>query len=429
MYCDGNERNDEVHKISVAHPVISLTDCSGSPVFYSTVTEYNGTSSCNSGKIVYNYIQDLDNLGDCDINSLDELKFYSEFNNCDQGVVTPLLASQSTYKKSGNSYVLKQLVENSYLEKKTESFITGVFLNRRDIPIFTAQNSSYYSRLSSAEYLPYDSEFEYYESIAYSDILAFRGVRVLALTSTTDYDDNGNSVTVTKNYSYDPELRIMSPTQTSQLNSNGDIYTVINVHPFDLTDDVYVNMTKSNNVDPVIRSMEYLGSSLLKTTYNEYKSENGKFLIDNVQLAKGTYGLEKRVVYNKYDSYGNPLEIAIDNNTKIVYLWGYSSKYPVAKIEGATFEEVKNLLTESYINSLSGNNSISQSIGDYIRSKLSSLNVHITTYIYKPLVGIASITEPNGKNTTYTYDDTGRLIKIIDHNNKPIESYEYNYKH
>jgi len=103
-------RNDSEHNISVAQPVIPLTDYSGSPVFYSTVTEYNGTSSNNSGKTVYKYMQDLDNLGGCESNVDDQLKFYSEFNNCDQGSVSPLLLSQTIYKKQTMTIYVNDLL-------------------------------------------------------------------------------------------------------------------------------------------------------------------------------------------------------------------------------------------------------------------------------------------------------------------------------
>lgn len=429
-----NLRNDSEHKISVAYPVTPLTDWSGSPVFYSTVTEYNGTSSSNSGKIVYKYMQDLDNLGGCESNVDDQLKFYSELNNCDQGIISPLLLSQSTYKNSGGNYILEQTITNDYTEEKAESFIAGVSLNRRDVVVFTSDGANGFdTSLSGDSYLPYDSESDYYNSIVYYDILAFRGISVLTSTSTTDYDDSGNSYTITKDYSYDPQLRIMSPIKTIQTDSKGEAYTIINMHPFDLTDDIYLNMAKSNYVEPVIKSMEYLGSTLLKTTFYEYRNENWKYLIDNVQLANGNNNLEKRILYNKYDLNGNPLEVVQDVYKKIVYLWSYCNQYPIAKIEGMTYSEVESILGTSYIKNLADEVVPSDTQIQTICSLLSKKeggglsNSMITTYAYKPLVGMASMCNPRGEITTYDYDSMGRLTSVKDCNGKVLENYSYNY--
>jgi YD repeat-containing protein len=426
LWHGGNNKDDADHDISVAQPVIPLTDNSGSPVFYSTVTEYNGTSSSNNGKIVYEYMQDLDDICECESSVPEELIFFSEFNNCDQGILNPLLQSKITYKNSGNGYVKKQEVINDYTEKKVESFITGVTLNKRDVSIFSVENGTY--GVSSDSYLPYDSEAEYYDAIARYDVLAFRGIRVLASTTTTDYDDNELAFRVTKIFTYDPSLRIMNPVQTTQSNSTGGTYTTINTHPFDYTGTtVYNGMTTANYVEPVVKSMEYMGSTLVKTTMNDYKAEDGKYLIGDVQLANGSNSLETRIVYNKYDSNGNPLEIIIDDNTKIVYLWGYNERYPVAKIEGLSYDEVKSIVGEATLNQLKTTVTLPESLCQSIRSSLSGKAL-VTSYTYSPLIGITSITAANGKKATYTYDDAGRLIETLDHNNKTVEEYEYNYQ-
>ena len=51
----------------------------------------------------------------------------------------------------------------------------------------------------------------------------------------------------------------------------------------------------------------------------------------------------------------------------------------------------------------------------------------ITSYTYKPLVGLLTITDPRGVITKYEYDAFGRLIKISQAD-RVIESYVYNYR-
>lgn len=63
-----------------------------------------------------------------------------------------------------------------------------------------------------------------------------------------------------------------------------------------------------------------------------------------------------------------------------------------------------------------------------IRKKVNELGGYITTYTYKPLVGMLSETSPNGNTVYYEYDAFGRLKNVKDINYKTLKSYEYNYK-
>jgi YD repeat-containing protein len=55
------------------------------------------------------------------------------------------------------------------------------------------------------------------------------------------------------------------------------------------------------------------------------------------------------------------------------------------------------------------------------------IDAKMTSYTYKPLVGVTSVSDENGKPTHYEYDDYGRLETIRDHNDNIIEQHEYNY--
>src|SRR5690606_17085048 len=106
----------------------------------------------------------------------------------------------------------------------------------------------------------------------------------------------------------------------------------------------------------------------------------------------------------------------------IVYLWGYNKAYPIAKIENATYSQVTSALGTtniseanlSSINNLRNNGSFSNSL--------------ITTYTYKPLVGVTSITDPRSYKTTYEYDSFGRLEFIKDADGNILEENKYNYR-
>jgi len=54
-------------------------------------------------------------------------------------------------------------------------------------------------------------------------------------------------------------------------------------------------------------------------------------------------------------------------------------------------------------------------------------NAIVTTYTYKPLVGILTMTDPRGAVTKYDYDAFGRLIRVTQAE-KAIGWYDYHYK-
>ena len=51
----------------------------------------------------------------------------------------------------------------------------------------------------------------------------------------------------------------------------------------------------------------------------------------------------------------------------------------------------------------------------------------VTTFTYKPLVGKATMTDPNGFITYYEYDPFGRLKTVKDHWGNIVQEYSYHY--
>ena len=141
-------------------------------------------------------------------------------------------------------------------------------------------------------------------------------------------------------------------------------------------------------------------------------------------------------IYYKYDSKGNMIESKpAGSNAATAYLWGYNYQYPIAEIKGATYSEVcvkignnneqtgKNTL-EAIANKAEPTSSDWTTINN-LRTQLPKAQV--TTYTYKPLIGMKTMTDPHEVVTTYDYDTSGRLQKVTQ-DGKAIESYNYHYK-
>lgn len=111
--------------------------------------------------------------------------------------------------------------------------------------------------------------------------------------------------------------------------------------------------------------------------------------------------------YLHRDVYGNPTEIVTNHSERVIYLWGYYGKYPVAQIKNATYSEVGSALGKSPA-SVSQAYSYDSSVAG-LQARLPKAQV--TTYIYHPYAGVKSETTPDGKTTHYDYDAKGRLVK------------------
>ena len=139
--------------------------------------------------------------------------------------------------------------------------------------------------------------------------------------------------------------------------------------------------------------------------------------------------------YTQYDNNGNLLEYKVGDHTSVVLIWGYNQTKVVAKIENATYSQVSSLIpniqslsnndndrTQNY----SGNEGLLRQALDALRTSLP--DTMITTYTHDPLIGVTSVTDPQGQVNYYEYDDLNRLKEVKDADGKILSHNEYHYK-
>lgn len=126
---------------------------------------------------------------------------------------------------------------------------------------------------------------------------------------------------------------------------------------------------------------------------------------------------------------GKPVQVKSKDGVPTSYIYGYNHQYPVAKIENKAYSTIPSGLISAIHTASSGTGSEAQlqTALDNLRNDTSMANTMITTYTYSPLVGVTTITGPNGDRIRYYYDEFGRLDHIRDKNGNLIEEYEYNY--
>lgn len=143
--------------------------------------------------------------------------------------------------------------------------------------------------------------------------------------------------------------------------------------------------------------------------------------------------------------YAKPIPEYIEtSSSKTVYLWSYSERYIIAKIENATYDEVIKALgytEETYNSQFRIKTTLTAADWVKINKLRTSLpNSLVTTYDYRPYKGITKITDPReGASLGFRYyDASGKLsdsyIEVTDPNdktkkiNRDLQYYKYNYK-
>ncbi|MFN3771750.1 hypothetical protein [Cloacibacterium normanense] len=141
------------------------------------------------------------------------------------------------------------------------------------------------------------------------------------------------------------------------------------------------------------------------------------------------------IIYDKYDSKGNILQYTTKSGIPLTIIWGYNQTQPIAKIEGAKYDDVKTLqvvldaITSSNADALDPTKESGLIAAlDKLRDESTLKNFQITTYTYDPLIGVTSITPPSGVREIYKYDTANRLEKVVDINGNILKEYKYHYK-
>ena len=248
------------------------------------------------------------------------------------------------------------------------------------------------------------------------------------LSSKKDIIYSGNdSITRTTTYNYNDQYQTSFVKESLSDGSNKYKETSLK-YPFDLkTSSPYKEMVEKNILYPLVqKNIKNNGAEVISKI--NYGSTNSLYLPSSEQISySGTSGLSTEITYDKYDSKGNLLQYTGKDGISVSYLWSYKGQYPIAEIKNASYAQVQTALgiDPATISDLAQPD---MSKIDALRSKLP--NAMITTYTYKPLVGMLTATNPGGITTYYEYDSFNRLKQtyIIENGKKQIiEAYDYKY--
>lgn len=369
-------------------------------VWYEKVTEEN-----DEGKIEYNFEYtpfERDNI----------LTAWKRNNTMCQE--EPLLVEQHTFVKNQNgNFDLIKSVKNQYMNNFSAVYEVNIVNSYQEISTYDGIYRTGTLR---------DAAFDDYGNTPQIDFYSWAmGQVFLVQTTETTYFPN-DSITTRVRYRYDVERP----------------YNIIAKNTFidNLNDIINQNYFYSNHILPtsegisnsdhglvnnelhkstVIRQETCRNDILVASNMTYFKTVNSSHIVPKEKYYSGSDGvMEKREEYLSYDQLGNLVETVKDKHSSMVRLWSYNGMYPVAEIKNATYEQVRNALGElaELLPQLPSLSNMIWSNLNNLRSAPSLVNAMITTYRYRPLVGIVEMVDPRGISTYYNYDDHGRLIEV-----------------
>lgn len=438
-------------------PIGGMSFENGSYMVYDKVSEYYDNNQKQGGKTIYNFdVEELEKVKPKRFILISGAENYPTnlvSNNSNFWKVGQPLSIEQWKFRENDTFELVSKTEYKYQYKGLKS-ITSFQLTplysidftsngRNDCLLFPAATGGHFEQsmnlkagLVTRTLSPYgNAGFE--QLIRVNDDIS-GGIKLLKEESVTT-----DGVKTTKEYEYTSGLIHLNPIKITNLTN--DKYTqeykyIADQPNNDLNDQIMQqNLLDKWNILEQKKNDETISYSKVDFTF----LENGSFIPPSKANASSilvptaahsgisSTSAERRLTYNKYDSYANPIYLTKDDLTRVVYLWSYEGKYPIAEIKNATYSEVE-LALRKKPESLSSEKNPDMELINKLRDDTTNLkNALITTYTYKPLVGVLTMTDPRGITTHYEYDSFNRLKEsyfVQDGKKKVIEAYDYNYR-
>jgi YD repeat-containing protein len=391
----------------------------GNPVSYQNVTESFGENSEN-GLVQHEFTAVSDARGAI---------LFGEYLEGSPNIDNHLLNGQETYtgtfKKTDNSFVpVKKVFTHFQDDSRIDQVINGYAAVRNYE--FRGQSDGVHSE---------DWLLAHYITTAF-DVTSYNIYRkwiYVDEVKTQVYDPLGTQFIETVQTSQYGNPNHALVTKIEDHNSTGKTLSTTYAYPTDFSSTApYNTMETLNIVSPIIQETETVDGTMTMVKRNVFKNWSGTvFAKETISSQTSSQPKEDiRIRYLRYDDFANPLELQQTDGPSTTYLWGYNSQYPVAEVKNATYAQVLAVLGQGTINQLADS-----SPGDdaTVRNLLAPLRAAlpgslVTTYTYKPLVGMTSATDPKGETMYYEYDSFQRLKTVKDSQGNIIKQYDYHYQ-
>ncbi len=393
----------------LSSPKINLSYPNGAYVVYPRITEYID----GKGKIEYNYNYPyLTSYFSPHNHNLPIEKDGRRFKMEGQ------LLSEKFYKLSGGNYIPEKENGMEYFRIAADTVFYAKAYKFRDVI-----NLGVTEAMDMPEYLGIYNVYYHVSNILTEPVL-------LRKKTSVEYFQN-SALTTVEDYNYNNRFQLKEIKTT---NSDGSVLKKEFLYPFDLTlsGDAEIGRNKligQWNIGAILEKKQTTGADIFTTAF-EYKLFGQKPLPFRINdFTNGN--LKRQANFHSYDKFGNPTSISYEGAPHSVLLWGYNHQYLIAEIKNASYDYVVSRIPggENTLDTIAAKAVPSDEdmrMIDYLRNSL--LESQVTTYTYRPLVGMTSMTDHRGIVTEYIYDSSGRL-KEVKVDGKKSQNYQYNYQH
>ena len=260
-------------------------------------------------------------------------------------------------------------------------------------------------------------------------------------------DLNGQNPITTVNEKFYDDPNHLKITNSKFSDSKGVVIENSYRYPIDINSEPYTSMKDMNMHNfPVEQTVER-NSKVVSSKLITYKLDDGHYVPDEAFTLKTAVPLATFTQFNgtaKDNNYDNTPDVTfIDYNTNgkltksqtkdglyTYYVWAYNGQYPVAKVVSSNNVSISTTITDASLSKTDVLADIQNGI-NYLETQLLTYindnDYRVTLFTYKPLVGMTSQTDPNGKTTYYEYDDFGRLKTVKDDDGNILNAYDYHY--
>lgn len=251
-------------------------------------------------------------------------------------------------------------------------------------------------------------------------------MRLPSQTTEKEYGANGICSTTITNYTYDADGYL---TSTIIHGSDGKNLRKDFSYIGTQTDTVARQMQERNILAPLAEENWSVNNAGIYSRKNHYGiSSSAGPVLSQVDVGNNGYPAIPRVHYPLHDDYGNILQTITDGRSTFT-LWSYRGKYPVAFIENATLQQVRDALSVPDLSSVSRMATLPTGFWDSFRAALP--DAIVTTCYYSPGIGITEMTDPMGLTKRFSYDEKGRLVSVAveeaDGSWSTLTAYEYHF--
>ncbi|KIC89215.1 DUF5977 domain-containing protein [Flavihumibacter sp. ZG627] len=318
------------------------------PVIYNEVTEYEGTNSINTGKVVLKYdyspwaLNGMPSLSPLIIGK----KHIKNFNY----YRTPSLISKTVFKQLNNQYYKIQELINIYNLTTTDT-ITGLHIQRNLSFPQTGQTTAYHPdytsnvTLRSEEYATFQCCFGVPlgptpNIFTFDNYQIITGVKNLKNSISIQFLENGDSMGTSTSFEYNSK-NLLSKEAT--INSLGDTISKVTKYPFDYNTPINNQMAAINMLNFPYEEVYSKNSSILnsyKTEYINIGTSIQKIYPQSVYKKFKSDTYKPILRFHSYNDYGKPISVSKENDVIISYLWDYKNTLPIAEVTNSDIGDI-----------------------------------------------------------------------------------------